>query len=287
MLERLAPSARMRTMRFPSGEPVPVLGMGTWQMASAPARRAEELDSLRLGLDLGMTLIDTAEMYGSGRAETLVGEAIQGRRDEVFLVTKVLPSHARRQDTIAACEVSLRRLGTDVIDLYLLHWPAPTPVAETVEAFADLTDAGKIRFWGVSNFDVTGLSEVLGLPGGGAVATDQVLYNLERRSIDASLLAFCEERHIPIMAYTPLGQGRLLTHPALHAVAARHEATPAQVALAWVLRHEGIIAIPKAGSARHVQENHGALDLALTVEDLAELDRAFPPPTGPEPLDTT
>ncbi|MGH9036921.1 MAG: aldo/keto reductase [Acidimicrobiia bacterium] len=276
----------MRTMRFPSGEPVPVLGMGTWQMASDPARRTEEILALREGLDLGMTLIDTAEMYGSGRAETLVGEAIAGRREEVFLVTKVLPSHARRQDTVTACEASLRRLGTDCIDLYLLHWPAPTPVAETVEAFFDLTGAGKIRAWGVSNFDVDDLSEVLGLPGGEAVATDQVLYNLEHRSIDASLRTFCQDRSIPIMAYTPLGQGRLLTHPVVRSVALRHGATPAQVALAWVLRHQRMIAIPKAGSAGHVRENHGALDLALTAEDLADLDRAFPPPTGPEPLDT-
>lgn len=273
-------------MRFPSGEPVPVLGMGTWQMASDPARRTEEILALREGLDLGMTLIDTAEMYGSGRAEALVGEAIAGRREEVFLVTKVLPSHARRQDTITACEASLRRLGTDCIDLYLLHWPAPIPAAETVEAFVDLTGAGKIRTWGVSNFDVDDLSEVLGLPGGEAVATDQVLYNLERRSIDAALLPFCQDRSIPIMAYTPLGQGRLLTHPVVRSVALRHEATPAQVALAWVLRHQGMVAIPKAGSAGHVRENHGALDVALTAEDLAELDRAFPPPTGSEPLDT-
>ena len=273
-------------MRFPSGELVPALGMGTWQMASDPARRAEELDALRLGLDLGMTLIDTAEMYGSGQAEVLVGEAIQGRQDEVFLVTKVLPSHARRRDTIAACEDSLRRLGTDTIDLYLLHWPAPTPLAETLEAFDDLTRTGKIRSWGVSNFDVAAMSEVLALPGGSAVAADQVLYNLDRRSIDASLLTFCLDRSIPIMAYTPLGQGGLLTHPVVHAVALRHEATPAQVALAWVLRHEGIIAIPKAGTVAHVRENRGALDLTLTPADLAELDRAFPPPTGPEPLDT-
>ncbi len=273
-------------MRFPSGELVPALGMGTWQMASDPARRAEELDALRLGLDLGMTLIDTAEMYGSGQAEALVGEAIQGRRDEVFLVTKVLPSHARRRDTIAACEDSLGRLGTDTIDLYLLHWPAPTPLAETLEAFDDLTRTGKIRSWGVSNFDVAAMAEVLGLPGGSAVAADQVLYNLRRRSIDASLLTFCQDRSIPIMAYTPLGQGGLLTHPVVRAVALRHEATPAQVALAWVLRHEGIIAIPKAGTVRHVRENRGALDLTLTPADLAELDRAFPPPAGPEPLDT-
>ena len=273
-------------MRFPSGDPVSVLGMGTWQMASDPARRAEELDALRLGLDLGMTLIDTAEMYGSGQAEALVGEAIQGRRDEVFLVTKVLPSHARRRETIAACEDSLRRLGTDIIDLYLLHWPAPTPLAETLEAFDDLTRTGKIRSWGVSNFDVAAMSEVLGLPGGSAVAANQVLYNLRRRSIDASLLTFCQDRSIPIMAYTPLGQGGLLTHPVVRAVALRHEATPAQVALAWVLRHEGIIAIPKAGTVRHVRANRGALDLTLTPADLAELDRAFPPPAGPEPLDT-
>ena len=273
-------------MRFPSGEAVPVLGMGTWQMGSNPGRRQDEIVALRTGLDLGMTLIDTAEMYGSGAAETLVGEAIAGRRDEVFLVTKVLPSHARRADTVAACESSLQRLATDRIDLYLLHWPAPTPLAETVGAFDDLLGAGKIRSWGVSNFDVAGMEEVLGVPGGGAVASDQVLYNLGRRSIEPALLGFCQARDIPVMAYTPLGQGDLLTHPALRSVARTREATPAQVALAWTLRHDGIVAIPKAGSANHVRENQGALGLELTAEDLAALDDAFPPPTGDPRLDT-
>ncbi|MGH9039016.1 MAG: aldo/keto reductase, partial [Acidimicrobiia bacterium] len=264
----------MAHMRFPSGEPVPALGMGTWQMASSPARRQDEILALQTGLDLGMTLIDTAEMYGSGTAETLVGEAIAGRRDEVFLVTKVMPSHARRPSTVAACENSLRRLATDRIDLYLLHWPAPTPLAETVEAFDDLVAAGKIRSWGVSNFDVDGMEEVLGLPGGAAVASNQVLYNVERRSIEASLLPFCQARDIPVMAYSPLGQGDLLAHPAVRSVATAHDATPAQVALAWALRHDGMIAIPKAGTADHVRDNHGSLGLKLTSEDLDAIDRA-------------
>jgi diketogulonate reductase-like aldo/keto reductase len=214
-----------------------------------------------------------------------VGEAISGRRDETFLVSKVLPSHATRRGTLAACEASLRRLGTDRLDLYLLHWRGATPLAETVGAFETLVATGKIRYWGVSNFDVMDMVELVGLPGGGVVATDQVLYNLARRAIEYDLLPWCQARHIPVMAYSPIEQGRLLRDPLLQALAARHRATPAQVALAWVLRQDGVNSVPKAGTPAHVRENRAALDLELTADDFAALDRAFPPPTGPRPLE--
>src|SRR3712207_1836119 len=270
---------------LPGGEAVPALGQGTWQMGDDPARRAEELAALRLGLDLGLTLVDTAEMYGDGRSEELVGEAIRGRRDEVFLVSKVLPSNASKRGTIRACERSLGRLGTDRIDLYLLHWRGRTPLAETLDAFATLQRAGKIRHWGVSDFDVADMADLVALPDGSAVATDQVLYNLSRRGIEYDLLPWCRQRRLPLMAYSPIEQGRLLGSPALGAVAARHGATPAQVGLAWVLRQEDLVASPRAGTAARVRENRGALDLRLSPEDLAALDRAFPPPRGPEPLE--
>jgi diketogulonate reductase-like aldo/keto reductase len=232
-----------------------------------------------------MTLIDTAEMYGNGAAETLVGEAIAGRRDEVFLVSKVLPGNATASGTVAACDRSLRRLRTEQLDLYLLHWRGPVPLTETLEGFAALIRAGKIRYWGVSNFDVPDLEELRALPGGREVATDQVLYNLARRGIEWQLMFWCRELNLPIMAYSPIEQGRLLRDPVLQSVAARHDATAAQVALAWVLRHPDVVAIPRAGNPEHVRENRGALDLQLTEQDLAELDRAFPPPSGPQPLE--
>ncbi|MFS8640281.1 MAG: aldo/keto reductase [Symbiobacteriaceae bacterium] len=273
------------TLSLPSGERVPVLGQGTWMMGASRRSRREEVEALRLGLDLGMTLIDTAEMYADGGAEEVVAEAIAGRRDQVFLVTKVLPGNASRRGTIEACERSLRRLRTDRIDLYLLHWRGRYPLAETLEAFAELVRAGKIRYWGVSNFDTDDMAELTGLPGGAAVATNQVLYNLSRRGIEYDLLPWCRERRIPIMAYSPIEQGRILGNPALRRVAARHGATPAQVALAWLLRQKDVMVIPKASRPEHVRENRGALDLALTAEDLAELDRAFPPPTRKVPLE--
>jgi len=277
----------VRTTRLPCGEAVPVLGQGTWFMGEDDRRRAHEVVALRLGLDLGMTLIDTAEMYADGGAEEVTAEAIAGRRDEVFLVSKVLPDNATRRGTIAACERSLRRLATDRIDLYLLHWPGPAPLEETVGAFEALVRAGKIRHWGVSNFDTSDMDEVAGLPGGAAAATDQVLYNLTRRGIEWDLLPWCRQRRVPIMAYSPIEQGRMLDRPALRDVAARHggSVTPAQVALAWLVRQDGIIAIPKAGNPAHANENRAALDLRLTDEDLAELDRAFPPPTRKRPLE--
>ncbi|HWV63713.1 MAG TPA: aldo/keto reductase [Oxalicibacterium sp.] len=275
----------MRTTTLPSGESVPVLGQGTWFMGDHRNRRAEEIATLRAGLDLGMTLIDTAEMYGDGASEELVGEAINGRRDEVFLVSKVLPSNASRNGTIAACERSLRRLGTDRLDLYLLHWRGHTPFAETIEAFEKLQRDGKIRRWGVSNMDVHDMKELLRAPGGDAVATNQVLYNLMRRGIEFDLLPQAQQRGLPLMAYSPIEQGRLSHYPEVQDIAERHGVTPAQVALAWVLRQQGVIAIPKASRVEHVQQNRAALDLQLTEQDLAELDEAFPPPSSPEPLE--
>ncbi|MFS8099090.1 aldo/keto reductase [Lentzea alba] len=270
------------TVTLPSGEVVPALGMGTWMMAEDPARRSDEIAALRCGLDLGLTVIDTAEMYGSGAAESLVGEAVSGRRDEVFLVSKVLPSNASAAGVVRACEASLRRLGTDRLDLYLLHWRGSVPLAQTLEGFATLVEAGKIRHWGVSNFDLADMRELTALPGN--CQTNQILYNLSRRGPEADLLPWHASAGMPIMAYSPVEQGRLLGSPVLAAVAERLDATPAQVALAWVLRLPHVQAIPKAGTVAHVQENAAARSLRLSAEDLAELDRAFPPPSGPEPL---
>jgi diketogulonate reductase-like aldo/keto reductase len=274
-----------RTTTLPSGEKIPVLGQGTWHMAEDPRRRADEIAALRLGIDLGMTLIDTAEMYADGGAEELVGKAIAGRRDEVFLVSKVLPHHATRRGTVEACDHSLMRFDVDTIDLYLLHWPGQIPLEETLEAFGMLIGDGKIRHWGVSNFDVADMGELVNLTGGEEAATDQVLYNLDRRGIEFDLLPWCRRNGLPVMAYSPIEQGRVLRHPGLMAVAARHPGiTPAQVALAWVLRQDGICAIPRAGKPAHVRENRAALDIRLTSQDLADLDRAFPPPTHKQPL---
>ncbi len=272
------------TRLLPSGEPIPSLGQGTWGMAEDARHRKDEIAALRVGFDLGMTLVDTAEMYVDGGAEALVGEAIAGRRDELFLVSKVLPENATRPGTVDACEHSLQRLGTDHLDLYLLHWRGNVPLEDTLDAFAALVDAGKIRYWGVSNFDVVDMIELWKLGGGAKVATDQVLYNLTRRGIEYDLMPWCRNRNIPIMAYSPIEQGRLLGHSELKRVAARHNATPAQVALAWLLRQDGVVAIPKAANVAHVRENHAALALHLTREDLAALDRAFPAPTEAIPL---
>jgi diketogulonate reductase-like aldo/keto reductase len=277
--------ATMPTVALPSGETIPQLGLGTWGYAEDPARRREEIAALRRGLDLGLTLVDTAEMYADGGAEALVGEAIAGRRDEVFLVSKVLPHNATEQGTMTACRRSLARVGTDHLDLYLLHWRGPIPLRETLAGFAALMRAGSIRHWGVSNFDVDDLEELSRIPGGNGVETDQILYNLMRRGPEWDLLPRCQGLGLPVMAYSPLERGRMLRHPVLAAVAARHAATPAQVALAWVLRVDGVAAIPRAGTPAHVEEDHAALELHLTAHDIAELDRAFPPPSGPRPLD--
>jgi diketogulonate reductase-like aldo/keto reductase len=250
------------------------LGQGTWNIGDNARKRAGELAALRTGIELGMKLIDTAEMYGDGASEELVGAAIAGRRDQVFLVSKVLPQNATRRGTIAACERSLRRLGSECIDLYLLHWRGGVPLAETLEGFEALMRDGKIRQWGVSNFDVADMEELVALKGGSHVATDQVLYNLTRRGIEFDLLSWSAARKLPVMAYSPIEQGRLLDHPQLH-----------QVALAWVLRQDDVIAIPKASSVAHVQENRAALEIKLTPEDIATLDRAFPPPAKKRALE--
>jgi diketogulonate reductase-like aldo/keto reductase len=249
-----------------------------------PAPAVEEIAALRLGVELGMSLIDTAEMYADGGAEELVGEAIEGRRDDVFLVSKVLPHYATLRGTIEACDRSLMRLGVDEIDLYLLHWRGAVPLEETLEAFDLLVGAGKIRNWGVSNFDVADMEELIDLPGGSDVSINQVLYNLQNRGIEFDLLPWCERRGVPIMAYSPIEQGQLMTHRVLRSVAARHQATPAQAALAWVLRRDGVCAIPRANKPAHVRQNRAALDIRLSAADLAELDRAFPAPARKQPL---
>jgi diketogulonate reductase-like aldo/keto reductase len=274
----------MNTIRFPDGTHVPALGQGTWMMAERPAQRAAELATLRAGVDLGLTLIDTAEMYADGESERLVGEALRGLREQVFLVSKAYPQNASRQRLPQACEASLKRLGTDRLDLYLLHWRGRVPLAETVEAMEDLVAAGKIRRWGVSNLDTPDLEELL-TAGGAACATDQVLYNLTRRSPEYDLLPWLAHRGLPVMAYSPIEQGRLLANVTLRELAAGLSATPAQVALAWVLRQDHALAIPKAGSVAHVQENRVAAELPLSASDLAALDAAFPRPTKRRPLE--
>jgi diketogulonate reductase-like aldo/keto reductase len=276
----------MRTTRLPSGDAIPVLGQGTWMLGEDPRRRVDEVKALRAGIDLGMTLIDTAEMYGDGAAEELVGDAIAGRRDEVFLVSKVLPQNATRHGIARACERSLKRLRIEVIDLYLLHWRGSVPLRETIEGFEALMRAGKIRNWGVSNFDVDDMEELVAQPGGDEAATDQVLYNLTRRGIEYDLLPWVRNFGMPIMAYSPIEQGRVLANPVLETIARRHSgATPAQVALAWVLRTPDICAIPRTSRPDHTRENRGALDIHLTPRDLADLDHAFPPPKKKVPLE--
>ncbi|TCM58672.1 diketogulonate reductase-like aldo/keto reductase [Rhizobium sp. PP-F2F-G48] len=276
--------ATLTSTIFPNGTSVPVLGQGTWHMGENAAARSQEVSSLRLGLDLGLTLIDTAEMYADGGAERVVGEAIAGRRGDAFVVSKVLPSNASTSRTLRACEDSLTRLGTDHIDLYLLHWRGGTPLSETLEAFERLLKDGKIRAWGVSNFDVDDMEEIEQLAPGRA-ATDQVLYNLSRRGIAFDLLPWCAAKRMPIMAYSPLDEGRLLGNATLHRVAAAHGATPAQIALAFVLATPDVIAIPKTGRPDRIRENLAALDIRLTDEDRLALDAAFPPPSRKRPLE--
>lgn len=280
----------MKTLNLPSGRAVPVLGQGTWNMGEDAADKAREVDALRLGLDLGMSLIDTAEMYGEGGAEIVVGEAMAGRRSEVFLVSKVYPHNADFKGTQAACERSLRRLNTDCIDLYLLHWQGCFPLDETFDAFEALKRAGKIGDYGVSNFDIDAMRDASEVAAPKAIATNQVLYNLYRRGIEWDLLPSCREQGMPLMAYSPLeSQGQqkaaMLGNPGLKAVAAEHGVTPAQIALAWVLHQDGVIAIPKAVNPAHVRANRAAADIVLSDEDLAALDHAFPPPRKARALD--
>ncbi|TBV12313.1 aldo/keto reductase [Stutzerimonas kirkiae] len=279
-------NTRLPTITLPSGQSVPILGQGTWHMGDGKASIAMEVDSLRQGMALGMTLIDTAEMYGDGASECVVGEALLGRRDEVFVVSKVLPSNASHQGVRAACERSLSHLGVERIDLYLLHWrEEDTPLAETVATFEELKAEGKIGAWGVSNFDVADMEDLLAVPGGDRVAVNQVLYNLSRRGIEFDLLPWCQARGIGVMAYSPLDEGRLLRHAGLIQFARARNLDPAQVALAFILAHPGIIAIPKAGSAAHARDNREALAIQLGSKDLAALDAMFPAPRRKVPLE--
>jgi len=277
-------AATIPALRLPAGIDMPVYGIGTWRMGESARVRAAEVAAVRHAIERGVTLIDTAEMYGDGEAETIVADAVGADRDRLFIVSKVLPSNASRRGTIAACERSLKRLKTDRIDLYLLHWRGSYPLADTVAAFEELRAAGKIRAWGVSNLDHDDMQELWRVPHGGNCQTNQVLYNLTRRGIEFDLLPFCRRHKMPIMAYSPLEQARMLRHKTLAAVAQRHGATAAQVALAWLLK-QGVIVIPKATVTAHADENLGALDLSLTAADLATLDAAFPAPTEAEPLD--
>jgi diketogulonate reductase-like aldo/keto reductase len=273
------------TLPLPSGRAMPIFGVGTWRMGESTRVRADEVKAVRGAIERGVTLIDTAEMYGDGEAETIVAEAMASRRDDLFIVSKVLPNNSSRRGTIAACERSLKRLKTDRIDLYLLHWRGGTPLGDTVAAFQELKAAGKILDWGVSNFDIDDMRELAALDRNRECATNQVLYNLTRRGIEFDLLPFCRERGIPVMAYSPLEQARMLGDAALKEVAQRHKATPAQIALAWLLRQPGIVTIPKATSLPHLDENIAALDLKLTADDLKTLDARFPPPKRATPLD--
>jgi diketogulonate reductase-like aldo/keto reductase len=270
----------MPQITLPDGESVPAYGQGTWHMGESRNRFAVEAAALKLGIELGITLIDTAEMYGNGVAEEIVAQAMGGNRDRLFIVSKVLPYNASQKGTIEACERSLKRLKTDRIDLYLLHWRGSHPFAETLAGFERLQRDGKIRHHGVSNFDRGEMEEWARLDAGKSVASNQILYNLTRRGPEWEVIPWCRERNISIMAYSPIEQGRMLGHKALAEIAARHGATPAQVALAWLLRQDGMMVIPKASRQEHVRENLGALDLKLTDADLADLDRAFPPPKG-------
>ncbi|PWV63171.1 aldo/keto reductase [Plasticicumulans acidivorans] len=274
----------MKYVTLPDGEHVPALGMGTWRMGERHTSREAEIAALQYGIDLGLTLIDTAEMYGDGGAEEVVGAALRGRRGQVFLVSKVYPHNATRHGTITACEHSLRRLGVDCIDLYLLHWPGATPLAETVTAFEQLQRDGSIRHWGVSNLDIGEMAELATVAGGARCATDQVLYNLSRRGVEWDLLPWCREHGMPLMAYSPVEQARLLEHAPLQKLARGLGMSPAQLALAWLLSREQVIAIPKAGALRHLDDNRAALDVTLTADTLAELDRLFPPPRRASPL---
>jgi diketogulonate reductase-like aldo/keto reductase len=276
---------RIPTTALKSGRSIPTFGLGTWRMGESASRRGDEVAALRHGLSRGITLIDTAEMYGDGEAERIVAEAVGKKRDETFIVSKVLPSNASHRGTIQACETSLKRLKTDRIDLYLLHWRGSVPLDETIAAFTELQQSGKIVDWGVSNFDISDIGELWKTPDGDCAVTNQVLYNLARRGIEFDLMPWCRKHRVPVMAYSPIEQGRLLGNAALREIAKRHNATPAQVALAWLMRHDDVIVIPKAGTIAHVDEDLGALDLLLTHDDFVALDRAFPPPRSAKPLD--
>ena len=274
-----------RMTSFSDGTIVPVLGQGTWMIGDDPRTRDAEQAALSRGIDLGLTLIDTAELYGDGRSERLVGEVIAGRRDEVFVVSKIRPENAGEMTMMLHCEKSLERLGIDRIDLYLLHWESRHPMEEIVAGFEELVDEGMIARWGVSNLDLQAMTALDEIDGGERCATNQLLFNLGSRGIEFDLLPWCQERLMPVMAYSPLGRGDLLRHPAILEIADRHDAAPAQIALAAVLRHDGVIAVPKASTVAHVEANAAALEIELDAEDTAVLDQAFPPPTSARPLD--
>lgn len=270
---------------LPGGEEIPTLGFGTWMMGETKSEAKAEVDAVRLALDLGMTVIDTAEMYGDGGAERIVGEALKDRREDAFLVSKVLPWNASYDGTIKACHASLDRLGTDHLDLCLLHWRGEYPLEDTVAAMEELKAAGRIRTWGVSNFDLDDMEELFSVVDGENCAVNQVLYNLSRRGIEFDLLPWCQEHGIPIMAYSPIEQGRILHHPELIHIAKAYQATPAQVALAFLLERDGVIPIPKTSNIRRLHENRDAVDLEISDEDWARLDAAFPPPARKMPLE--
>ena len=274
----------MKTVTLPAGEKVAALGQGTWNMGDSPATRADEIAALRRGIDLGLTLLDTAEMYGDGRAEQLIAEAIVGRRDDVFIVSKVLPGNASRRGTVTACERSLKNLHTDRIDLYLLHWNGGVPFAETLEALTTLQRAGKIRHYGVSNLDLAECKDWCAA-GGDATATNQLLYNLSRRGIEWDLLPWLHARGVPVMAYSPLEQARLLKNAKFAALAKASGIAPAQLALAWLLARDEMIVIPKASTTARVEENAAARDITLSAAQIAELNKIFPPPKGARPLE--
>ena len=275
----------MRTIELPSGQPIPALGMGTWKMGESDRHFQREVEALRYGLELGLSLIDTAEMYGEGGAEEVVAQVIANRRSEVFLVSKVYPHNASKKGVAAACDRSLKRLNTDYLDLYLLHWRGSVPLSETLEAFQSLKAAGKIRDYGVSNFDTEDMEEAVRLEGGKAIVTNQVLYNLTRRGIERNLLPWCRQRKVPIMAYSPIEQGRLLNNQALKKMARERDVTAAQIAIAWLLHQNDVIVIPKSSRIEHIKQNYAALNLALSTEELATLETAFPAPAHTIPLE--
>jgi diketogulonate reductase-like aldo/keto reductase len=274
-----------QTVLLPTSEAVPALGQGTWQMAEDASRRTQEINALRLGLELGMTLIDTAEMYGEGAAEELVAEAIAGRRDEVFLVSKVYPHHASRAGVVQACERSLKRLRTDRLDLYLLHWRGSVPLEDTVAGFEELRRSGKIRHWGVSNFDTSDMEELVRVDDGANCATNQVLYNVTRRGPEFDLIPWMAAHRMSLMAYSPIEQGRLPKSGALQMIGDKHRASAFQIALAWLLQQPGVIAIPKASRPDHVRDNHRALQIKLSPEELKAIDAHFLPPSRKRPLE--
>jgi diketogulonate reductase-like aldo/keto reductase len=278
-------AASIKSLKLSSGQAIPVLGMGTWQMGENDRDRPSEVAALRHGLELGLSLIDTAEMYGEGGAELVIAEAIAGRRADVFLTSKVYPHNASMKGAIEACEQSLKRLNTDYLDLYLLHWRSSVPLEETLGAFQKLHQSGKIRSYGVSNFDTKDMKKTVSIPGGKEIVTNQVLYNLMRRGIEWDLLPWCRQQNIPIMAYSPIEQGRLLQNQTLQTIATDRQVSTAEVAIAWLLHQEQVIVIPKSSNIAHVEKNRAALDLKLTIEELQILDAAFPAPRRSVPLE--